>query len=186
MTGISTGALVAPFAFLGLQYDAELERFYTSLRRENIFRPRLLWLDSVASSEPLEQQIAAGATLQIIQELAAAHRQGRRLYVGTTNLDTKRLVVWDMGAITALIPAESRSLFQKVLLASCSVPVCCHRCPSTLTSTKAIRSYMWTEVCTACVFLQPGMIGIGPNAEVQTESSGPVSVHVIVAGNWTE
>jgi len=117
VTGISTGALIAPFAFLGPEYDAELERLYTSMRRENILRPRLFWLDSVASSEPLEQRIAAGATPDILRRIAEAHRQGRRLYVGTTNLDAKRLVVWDLGGIAARNSEESRVLFQKVLLA---------------------------------------------------------------------
>ena len=122
VTGISTGALIAPYAFLGSEYDAELERLYTSMRQENVFRPRLLWLDSLVSSEPLEQQIAARATPEILHRIAEAHLQGRRLYVGTTNLDTKKLVVWDMGAIAARNSAESRTLFQKVLLASCSIP----------------------------------------------------------------
>jgi predicted acylesterase/phospholipase RssA len=101
VTGISTGALIAPYAFLGSEYDAELERLYTSMRQENVFRPRLLWFDSLVSSEPLEKAIAAGATPEIRQKIAEAHRQGRRLYVGTTNLDTKSLIVWDLGAIAA-------------------------------------------------------------------------------------
>ena len=122
VTGISTGALLAPYAFLGPQYDAESEQLYTSMHRDSIFRPRLLVLDSIVSSEPLQQQIAARATPEILRRIAEVHRQGRRLYVGTTNLDTKRLVVWDMGAIAARDSAESKALFQKVLLASCSIP----------------------------------------------------------------
>ena len=103
VTGVSTGALIAPLAFLGPDYDAELERLYTSMRQENVFRPRLhlLGFDSLVSSDPLAQQIAAGATPEILQRIADVHRQGRRLYVGTTNLDTKKLVVWDLGAIAA-------------------------------------------------------------------------------------
>jgi hypothetical protein len=66
VTGISTGALVAPYAFLGSQFDAELESLYLSIRQGSVFRPRLVWLDSVASSEPLKQQIAASATPDVL------------------------------------------------------------------------------------------------------------------------
>jgi hypothetical protein len=186
VTGISTGALVAPFAFLGPQYDAEVERLYTSIRRENVFRPRLIWFDSLASSEPLEQRIAAGATPEVLRKIAEAHRQGRRLYVGTTNLDTKRLVVWDMGAIATRDSAEDRSLFQKVLLASCSVPGLLPPVPINI----EIDGKRYTELhvdgsVAACLFLQPGMIGIGPDAEVRPAPK-PVSIHVIVAGKLNQ
>jgi predicted acylesterase/phospholipase RssA len=182
VTGISTGALIAPFAFLGPQYDAELERLYTSMRRENIFRPRLLLIDSVVSSEPLEQQIAAGATPEILQKIAEAHGQGRRLYVGTTNLDTKRLVVWDLGAIAARNTPESRMLFQKVILASCSIPGLLPPVPIDV----EIDGKRFTELhvdggVTACLFLQPAMIGIGPNGALSSDTN-PVSIHVLVAG----
>ena len=182
VTGISTGALVAPYAFLGPAYDAELERLYTSMRRESIFRPRLLWLDSLASSEPLEQQIAASATPDILSRIAKAHRQGRRLYVGTTNLDTKRLVIWDLGAIAARNTPESRMLFQKVLLASCSIPGLLPPVPIDV----EIDGKRFTELhvdgsVTACVFLQPAMLGIGPSGTLAPDAN-PVSVRVIVAG----
>jgi len=182
VTGISTGALIAPFAFLGSEHDAKLERLFTSMRQENIFRPRLLWLDSVVSSEPLERQIAAGATPEILRRIAEAHRQGRRLYVGTTNLDTKRLVVWDLGAIASRNTAESRTLFQKVLLASCSIPGLLPPVPIDI----EVDGKRFTELhvdggVTACAFLQPAMVGIGPNGE-QPSETGSVSIHVVVAG----
>jgi hypothetical protein len=182
VTGISTGALIAPFALLGPACDAELERLYTSLRREDIYRPRLLWLDSVASSEPLEKQIAAGATPEILAKIAQAHRQGRRLYVGTTNLDTKRLVIWDVGAIAARNSTESRTLFKKILLASCSVP---GLLPPVAIDVE-IDGERFTELhadggITASAFLQPEMLGIGPHGEAPVDAAG-ASVWVIVAG----
>jgi len=182
VTGISTGALIAPYAFLGPEYDAELERLYTSMRQENVFRPRLLWLDSLVSSEPLEQQIAAGATPEILKKIAEAHRQGRRLYVGTTNLDTKSLIVWDMGAIAARNTEESRILFQKILLASCSIPGLLPSMPIDI----EVDGKRFTELhvdgsVTAYVFLQPAMIGIGPHGE-QSSGANSTTVHVIVAG----
>jgi hypothetical protein len=182
VTGISTGALVAPYAFLGPAYDAELEQLYTSMRRENVFRPRPPLFDSIASSEPLEQQIAARATPEILGRIAEAHRQGRRLYVGTTNLDTKRLVVWDMGAIAARNTPESRMLFQKVLLASCSIP---GLLPPVSIDVE-IDGQRFTELhvdggVTASVFLEPTMIGIGPDGGMPPDAKG-ISIWVIVAG----
>jgi hypothetical protein len=182
VTGISTGALVAPYAFLGPAYDAELEQLYTSMRRENVFRPRPPLFDSIASSEPLEQQIAARATPDILGHIADAHRQGRRLYVGTTNLDTKRLVVWDIGAIAARNTPESRLLFQKVLLASCSIP---GLLPPVSIDVE-IDGRRFTELhvdggVTASVFLQPAMIGIGPDGALPPDANR-MSIWVIVAG----
>jgi hypothetical protein len=182
VTGISTGALIAPFAFLGPEYDAELERLYTSVRRENIIGPRLLCLDSVASSKPLEQLIAAGATPEMLHGITLAHRQGRRLYVGTTNLDTKRLVVWDLGAIASRDSEESKALFQRVLLASCSVPALLPPVPIDV----EIDGKRCTELhvdggVIASVFLQPRMLGIGPNGELPPIAAPP-TVYVVVAG----
>jgi predicted acylesterase/phospholipase RssA len=61
-------------------------------------------------------------TDELLAEIAAAHRTGRRLYVGTTNLDTKRQVVWDLGAIAAGNDPKRLDLFRKILLASAAIP----------------------------------------------------------------
>jgi predicted acylesterase/phospholipase RssA len=126
VTGISTGALIAIFAFLGPQYDDFLRDAYVHISSDDIFRLKVLPLavfsDSVASSEPLRRKIEAAVTPQVLKEVAAAHAAGRRLYVGTTDLDTRQLVVWDMGAIAARGTPESLGLFRRVVLASASVP----------------------------------------------------------------
>jgi predicted acylesterase/phospholipase RssA len=182
VTGVSTGALIAPYAFLGPQYDAKLERLYTSMRRESIFRIRLLLLDSIVSSEPLEQQIAARTTPELLRRIAEAHRQGRRLYVGTTSLDTKRLVVWDMGAIAARNSVESTTLFQKVLLASCSVPGLLPPVPIDVEiDGKRFTALHVDGSVTACIFLKPAMVGIGPDG-VLSPSARSLSIRVVVAG----
>src|SRR5262249_30336928 len=97
VTGISTGALIAPFAFLGPEFDDALERSYTTLRDNDIFKRRLLvtlpWADSLADSSPLRRRIDAEITPELLLRIAAAHQAGRRLYVGTTNLDATKLVI---------------------------------------------------------------------------------------------
>jgi hypothetical protein len=126
VTGISTGALIAPFAFLGPAYDAHAGHLYTHIEAPDIFRVRA-WIAipfaiSVASSAPLRELIQSQVTPELLARVAAEHRKGRRLYVGTTNLDTRRLVVWDLGAIACRPGPEGCELFRDVLLASCSIP----------------------------------------------------------------
>jgi hypothetical protein len=127
VTGISTGALIATFAFLGPHYDDFLRDSYVHISSGDIFRqrwliPAVLFADSLASSRPLRHKIEAAITPEVLREVAAAHAAGRRLYIGTTNLDTKKLVVWDMGAIASRGTPEALKLYNKVVLASASVP----------------------------------------------------------------
>ena len=126
VTGVSTGALIAPFTFLGPAYDSRAAHLYTRVQAADVFRIRA-WVaipfkDAVASSAPLRELIESQITPELMTQIAAEHRKGRRLYVGTTNLDTRRLVVWDLGAIACRPCPEGCSLFRDVLLASCAVP----------------------------------------------------------------
>lgn len=125
VTGISAGALSAPFAFLGPGRDDELEEAFTRTGPEDIYRARgvqALWSDSLADSAPLQRLIDQYFDEEFLAAVARAHEQGRRLYVGTTNLDADRLVVWNMGAIAASEHPYAPELFRRVVLASSSVP----------------------------------------------------------------
>lgn len=126
VTGISTGALVATLAFLGPERDADLKRFYTTITDKDIYARksdlRALLSDSFRESEPLARLIEAVAGPELLRDIAAEHAKGRRLYVGTTQLDARRLVVWDMGAIASRGRPEDLALFRRVLLASASIP----------------------------------------------------------------
>ncbi len=126
VTGVSTGALTAPFAFLGPQYDEALRVVYTESTTRDIAIARpvrgLIAGDSLASNAPLARVVAHYVTPQFLSEVAAEHQKGRRLLIGTTNLDAQRPVVWDMGKIASLGTPESLALFHKVLLASAAIP----------------------------------------------------------------
>jgi hypothetical protein len=126
VTGVSTGALIATYAFLGPQYDEKLRDYYVLARREDIYRKRpwisILSSDSVASSEPLKNKIDEAITQETLDEVAKAHAQGRRLFLGTTNLDTRRFVIWDMGAIASSNKPDALELYRKIILASGSIP----------------------------------------------------------------
>jgi len=126
VTGVSTGALIGTYAFLGSNYDRRAAELYTSLTDRDVFRRRLagslLWGDSVASSAPLKRLIEIEVDENILIAVAKAHACGRRFYVGTTNLNTKRLVIWDMGGIASSGRPDSLELYRKVLLASAAIP----------------------------------------------------------------
>ena len=128
VTGISTGALIAPFAFLGPEYDPMLKQVYTSVATKDIMevRPFIVMrggLDSLVDTTPLQKLLEEYITEDVIRNVARAHRTGRRLYIGTTDLDASRLVIWNMGVIAAADRPEAFDLFRKILLASASIPI---------------------------------------------------------------
>ena len=128
VTGVSTGALMAPFAFLGPRYDGALRNFYTTTASRNIFRvlriiPQLLGGESLADTAPLRALIAETVDDAFLREIAQAHSQGRRLYVGTVDLDAQRFVIWNMGLIASSGSPDAVPLFRQILLASSSIPV---------------------------------------------------------------
>lgn len=124
VTGVSTGAIIAPYVFLGKEYDAKLEQIYTTLSTKDIMRSKgplgVLFGDSLASNKPLVKTLACMEGADLLEKIAVEHRRGRRLFVGTANLDAQRLVVWDMGAIACKGDVE---LFHKVIIASAAIPV---------------------------------------------------------------
>ena len=126
VTGISTGALIAPFAFLGPKYDYVLERVYTTTSQKDIFTKRgfksLIWGDAAADTTPLATIIASYVTPEFLKEIAAEYAKGRILLVGTTNLDSLEPVIWNMGAIASSADPGAGKLFRSVLLASASNP----------------------------------------------------------------
>lgn len=126
VAGVSTGALSAPFAFLGPRYDRQLKEIYTQYATDDLIKKQvlsgLLGGSSVSSTKPLERLIERYIDRKVIAEIATQYERGRRLLVGTTNLDSERPVVWDMGAIAAQGTPKSRALFRRVLLASAALP----------------------------------------------------------------
>ncbi len=126
VTGISTGALIAPFAFLGPKYDYVLQRVYTETSQKDIFKKRGLlgglFGDGMADTRPLAKVIDSYVTPALLGEIAEQYTKGRLLLVGTTNLDSLEPVVWNMTAIAASKDADAIILFRKVLLASASIP----------------------------------------------------------------
>ncbi|WP_052041956.1 patatin-like phospholipase family protein [Paracoccus sphaerophysae] len=126
VTGVSTGALIAPLAFLGPRYDGELRRSYTQTQRSDVVLLKPLQVltgaPSVGDSSPLRDRIAAIVTPAMVDEIAAERRKGRLLLIGTTNLDAQRQVIWDIGRIAASGQPDRVELIRAILLASASIP----------------------------------------------------------------
>lgn len=125
VTGVSTGALIAPYAFLGSAYDNELKRLYTSGVAGDLVKtkgPIGLFGSSLLRAGPLRSMIERAITAGVMRQIATEHRKGRRLFVLTTNLDTQRGVVWNMGAIAASGRPDALELFHDIIVASASIP----------------------------------------------------------------
>lgn len=127
VTGVSTGALSAPFAFLGRDYDPKLKEVYTDTSAEDVYnkRPPLLSAvanDALADSGPLRNLIARYVDDTLVRSIGAEYNKGRLLFVLTTNLDQGRPVIWNIGAIAASDNPQARDLIVDVLLASASIP----------------------------------------------------------------
>jgi hypothetical protein len=121
VTGVSTGALMAPFVFLGPKYDDRLRDAYTTITAADIFELGGKG-ESFFDTWPLKDLIAKRVTPELLNEIAAEHRNGRRFFVVTTNLDAERPVAWNMGVIAAKGGDKALKLFRDVLLAASAVP----------------------------------------------------------------
>lgn len=127
VTGISTGALIAPFAFLGKDYDVTLKDLYTNVTPSDIYRKRNIvegfFADSLADSAPLYDLISQYVDEDFLKKVAFEYTENRRfLLIGTTNLDSKKPVIWNMGRIAMIGGHQALTLFKKVMLASASIP----------------------------------------------------------------
>jgi predicted patatin/cPLA2 family phospholipase len=125
VTGVSSGALIAPFAFLGREHDGQLRDIFTKYERKDIFTYNVHGLiegSALADDRPLAKLIEKYVDEAFLQEVAKARLNGRILLIGTTNLDTQRPVLWDMGRIALSRDRDALGLFRKILLASATLP----------------------------------------------------------------
>lgn len=126
VTGISTGALIAPFAFLGPKYDAVLKAVYTETSPKDILQARGILAamldDALADNAPLGKLAEKYVTADTLKEIAGEYAKGRLLLMATTNLDARQAVIWNMTRIAAVGGPEALKLFHKIMLASAAIP----------------------------------------------------------------
>lgn len=127
VSGVSTGGLIAPFAFLGSQYDDTLKEVYTSGIAESLLNDpsimRVLFGSGLFGNTRLRELVARYVGPEIMAQVARENAKGRKLLIVTTDLDTQRTAIWDMGKIAAVGTPEALKLFRDVMAASASIPL---------------------------------------------------------------
>ncbi|WP_342627881.1 patatin-like phospholipase family protein [Nguyenibacter vanlangensis] len=126
VTGVSTGALTAPFAYLGSGYDPQLRAVYTELTPSHVLLRRFftaaLFNDAMSDNAPLFRTISRYLNADMLAALARGYADGRLLFVGTTDLDAQQPVIWNIGAIAASGHPRALNTIRRILLASAAVP----------------------------------------------------------------
>jgi predicted acylesterase/phospholipase RssA len=126
VTGISTGGLIGPFAFLGSKYDATLKEFYTTISPKDVLEPRSfikgVLSDAMANNAPLLKLTRKSVTEDLLREVAVEYAKGRFLMIGTADIDARRPIIWDMGKIASHGGPKALDLFVSVMIASASIP----------------------------------------------------------------
>jgi len=169
VTGISTGALTAPFAFLGSAYDDRLRAVYTTISAKDVLESRgLLGLfqDAMADNAPLRATVAKYFDQAMLDAIGEEDKKGRILLIGTTNLDAMRPVIWSIGAIANSGQPDRLKLVQDILVASAAIP---GAFPPTMIDVKAGgTSYQEMHVdggATAQVFVYPPSLDLHASDE---------------------
>jgi predicted acylesterase/phospholipase RssA len=125
VTGISTGALLAPFAFLGSDYDDDIKALYTELSKDDLVERRsifeMLPNASIIDNSSLRGKVVQYVTQEVMEKIAAEYQKGRILIVGTTNLDTNRPVLWSIGRIATSGTPDALELIHDIIIASTSI-----------------------------------------------------------------
>ena len=125
VTGVSVGALLAPFAFIGPERDAELTAMFTSGEAQDLMEFAgigALFDAGAFSAAPLRKLVEAHVDRDLLEDVATEYEKGRFLLVATTDIDSQRTAIWNMGAIAASTSPGAQKLFQEVLLASAAIP----------------------------------------------------------------
>ena len=126
VTGVSTGAIIAPFAFLGPAYDPQLKEIYTTLSTEKVLQANILsglfGGTALADNSKLAMMIAKYATADLLAKIGQEYLKGRFLLIGTSELDSQRGIIWDIGMLANSNHPQKLELFRKIILASTSIP----------------------------------------------------------------
>ncbi len=187
VTGISTGALTAPFAFLGPDYDDQLKAVYTTISAKDVAEERsflaALYDDAMADNRPLWNTVSRYATEDMLKAIAYEYEEkGRLLLISTTDLDARRAVIWNMGAIAASGHPEALTLFRRILVASAAIPGIF---PPTMIDVevdgKTFQEMHVDGGAMAQVFLYPP--GLHPAAETRKRGLKPRERHLYIIRN---
>ena len=185
VTGISVGALIAPFAFLGPDYDDELKQLFTTTRTEdlaefNVFKALFGYELGVTNVRPLATTLQQILNPRMVEQFAEEHRKGRRLWIGTTYLDAQRPVIWDIGAIANSEYSQKGDLIKRILLASSAIP---GAFPPVLFPVEA-GGQVFNEMhvdgsVTQQLFTYPSNIDLGATVEDDVPGMSPGTIYIV-------
>ncbi len=183
VTGVSTGAMIAPFAFLGPRYDRQIKDFFTRTESRDIYRIRpfrLVVAESLADNSPLAERIDRMLTVELLRQIAREHVRGRRLYIGTTEAEGRRFVIWDIGEIATRGTEQDRQLIKQVLLGSSAIPgfFPAARIPVTVNGQRFIEKHI-DGAATQSLFFRPPYV---PPDRAGENLLDDVDVYAVVAG----
>lgn len=126
VTGVSTGAIVSVFAYLGSDYDTDLKHYYTETAIEDMFKRhsmfRLVGGTSFVDTSGFEHKVRDAITHDLMESLAEERERGRLLLIATTNLDSEKMAIWDIGRIAQVGTPSAQALIQDIIIASSSIP----------------------------------------------------------------
>ena len=188
VTGVSTGALIAPFAFLGPDYDHVIREIYTSYSTTDIIKPRsslkALFGDGATDASPLREKLVRYVDEDVMAAIAAEYKKGRVLDIVTTNLDAARPVAWNIGRIASVGTPQALQLIRDVMQASASIPAAF---PPVMFEVEAnAKRYDELHVdggATSVVYLYPIGLDWGKLAE-KLEVKGKPKVYILRNGVW--
>ncbi|MEO3429522.1 patatin-like phospholipase family protein [Pelagibius sp. CAU 1746] len=194
VTGISTGALTAPFAFLGSSYDKQLKDVYTTISARDVLVERglaaLIFDDALSDNAPLRKLIARYFDETMLRAIAEEHAKGRVLLIGTTNIDARRPVVWNITKIAASGHPGALDLIHDVLVASAAIPAAF---PPTMIDVEVDgQSYQEMHVdggASAQVFVYPGALhvkDVSQEEKVQRERRAYIIRNGRLDPQWAE
>ena len=194
VTGVSTGALSAPFAYLGSSYDPQLRAVYTELTPRHVLEPRYLtaalFNDALADNSPLSKTISQYLTPDMLAAIARAYGDGRLLFIGSTDLDAQQPVIWNVGAIAASGHPRALDTIRRLLLASAAIPAAFP--PTMFNVTVDGKAYQEMDVdggAFAQTFLYPASVTVQRRTRMANgQSVTPAIVYVIrnsrLAPDW--
>jgi predicted acylesterase/phospholipase RssA len=186
VTGVSAGALIAPYAFLGPEWDQQLADAYTSGRAEHLLQPRGLGIvfgSSAYRGSPLKNLVEHYLTDALIQPVAREAASGRLLLVATTNVDTGETVIWDLGSIAMNGGQHAKALLRDVLVASASVPGLFPPVIIRVQERGRLFAEAHVDGTATTPFLVPASLAQQPGGP---DASRPTAVYVIVDGRLSE
>lgn len=196
VTGVSTGALIAPFAYLGPEYDHVLTTVYTEVKPSDIFRELGLWGalfgEALGDTTPLFGLISKYIDAELLQKIGEEYRLTNRwLLVATTNLDTGTPVIWNMGKLAQVGTPEALMLFRKILLASAAIPGVFPPVMIDVVADNKIYQEMHVDGgATTSVFLYPAALGAAAREKHVLPSSQKRQAYIIrnarIDADWKE